>query len=460
MTAWAIAGGLLGIAALIALWAWRYTKAGPNEVLIVAGRQRTVTLPDGTRRRVGYRLVRGGTFVWPILERAQRLSLELHTLEVQTADAYTAHGVRVLVDAVAHVKIRSDETSIELAAEQFLSKSAQDIRRVAMQTIAGHLRAVVGTMSVEDVYLKRGELAARVREAAARDLARMGMDIVSLTIRHVADEEGYIDALGRPRVAQVKQEAAVAEAEADRIARIARLESDRAVEAARRELEAQRAEADLTYELHKQKVAQTVKREELQVALVEKEMQIKIEEQEIARKQKELLATVELPASAEKKRIEMLAEAERARLESEAVGKAAQIRAAGEAEAEAIRAKGLAEADAMRAKSMAWKEYNDAAITQMVVEILPRLAASIAEPLARTDKIVIVGSNGHGAGASRITGDITEILAQLPTVVESLTGVQLQRLIRRIRGSADVPPAESSSPTPSESVSLTSGGQE
>ncbi len=222
------------LAGLIALWAWRYTKAGPNEVLIISGRKRKVVDPDGRKRVVGYRLVRGGAFVWPILERVQRLSLELLTIEIQTADAYTAQGVRMVVDAVAQVKVKGDEASIALAAEQFLSKSKDDIRRVALQVIEGHLRAVLGTMSVEDLYLRRAEFARQVREAARQDLERMGLDILSLTVRHIVDEQGYLEAIGRPRIAQVRQQAAVAEAEADRVARIARLEADRAVEEARR----------------------------------------------------------------------------------------------------------------------------------------------------------------------------------------------------------------------------------
>jgi flotillin len=432
MAPWMIVFGAFATAALVGLWAWRYTKAGPNEVLIISGRRRRVRGPDGQVRTVGYRLVRGGTFVWPIIERVQRLSLELLTLEVQTADAYTAHGVRLMVDGVAQVKVKGDETSIGIAAEQFLSKSKDDIRRVALQVIEGHLRAVLGTMDVEDVYLRRAELAQRVKEAARQDLAQMGLDIISLTVRHIADEHGYLEALGRPRVAQVKQLAAIAEAEADRVARIARLEADKAVEAARREVEAQRAEADLSYELHRYRVAQAVKREEIAVQLVEKELLTEVEAKEIMRKAKELTATVELPAEAEKKRIMALAEAERYRLEAEAEGRAEQIRAMGQAEAEALRAKGVAEAEAMHKKAGAWREYNEAAVTQMVIEVLPRLAGAIAEPLAKVDKIVLVGGNGDGAGASRITADVTRVIAQLPTVIETLTGLKLQQLIEQI----------------------------
>ena len=393
---------VLGVLArLLALWAWRYTKAGPNEVLIISGRKRKVIDPDGRKRVVGYRLVRGGAFVWPILERVQRLSLELLTIEVQTADAYTAQGVRMVVDAVAQVKVKGDEASIALAAEQFLSKSKDDIRRVALQVIEGHLRAVLGTMSVEDLYLRRAEFARQVREAARQDLERMGLDILSLTVRHIADEQGYLEAIGRPRIAQVRQQAAVAEAEADRVARIARLEADRAVEEARRELEARRAEADMAYELQRHRVAQAVKREEMAVRRVEKELAIEIEEKEIERRRRELAATVELPAEAEKQCILALADAERYRREAEAAG----------------------QAEAMQAKAGAWREYNEAAMAQMVVDILPALAKALAEPLSRAERIILIG-DGHG-GISRFTGDLAQAMAQLPALVEALTGVRL-----------------------------------
>ena len=190
-----IIAGAAFLIGLIALWYWRYTKAGPNEVLVIYGRGK-------------YRFVRGGAFVRPIVERAQTLSLGLQTLDVNAADAYTKQGVKVLVDGVAQIKIKSDEKSISLAAEQFLSKPTNEIGQVALQVIDGYLRAIIGTLSVEDVYLNRAEFAQRVRDAAQSDLDLMGLQIVSLTIRHVADEEGYLEALGKPRVAQVKRDAA------------------------------------------------------------------------------------------------------------------------------------------------------------------------------------------------------------------------------------------------------------
>lgn len=441
-----VIAGLVVLAGLIALWYWRYTKAGPNEVLVVAGRGK-------------YRFVRGGTFVLPILERAQTLSLGLQTLDVHAADAYTKQGVKLLVDGVAQVKVKSDENSTRLAAEQFLGKSSNEVGRVALQVIDGYLRAILGTLSVEDVYLTRADFARKVREAAQSDLDLMGLQIVSLTIRHVADEEGYLEALGKPRVAQVKRDAIIGEAKAEEEAMAARYLADTSIARSRRDKEIKatgyeaevasaRAESDLAYDLQRYRKQQEVKREEIAVELVAKDQQIELETREIERIARELEATVKRPADAERYRIEVLAEAEKARLETEAGGKAEATRAEGLAAAEALKAKGLAEAEAMSQKAESWKQYNEAAVTQMVVDVLPELAGAVASPLSKTEKIVVVGGgNGHGTGVSKVTQDVTHIIAELPTLVQSLTGVELGHLVRSlpalINGGQAVEPARS-----------------
>jgi flotillin len=426
------------IAALVALWYWRYAKAGPNEVLVVSGRGK-------------YRFVRGGAFIWPILERVQSLSLALLTLEVHAGDAYTKQGVKLMVDGVAQVKIKSDEDSIRVAAEQFLGKPAEEVRRVALQVVEGYMRAILGTMSVEDVYLSREDFAAKVRASSQADLNQMGLQIVSLTIRHVTDEEGYLDALGKPRVAQVKRDAIIGEAKADEEAMAARYAADTAIAQARRDKEIKEAEfmasvssikaaSDLAYDLNRYKKEQEVKREEIAVALVAKEQQIEVEAKEIERRERELDATVRKPAEAERFRIETLAQAEKLRLETLASGRAEGTRAEGLAEADALKAKGLAEAEAMREKAESWKEYNQAAVTEMFVGVLPELASAVAQPLSKTEKIVVVGgggSNGYGGtGASKVTQDVANVIAQLPAVVEGLTGVQLRDLLAGVPGLA------------------------
>ncbi|MDR7416452.1 MAG: SPFH domain-containing protein [Armatimonadota bacterium] len=446
---WVVVAAAIVAAAVV--WAVRYTKVGPNEVLIISGRRRTVTGPDGRRRVVGYRLVHGGgTFVWPIKEKVQRMSLELMTLEVRTPEVYTVNAIPVTVDGVAQVKIRGDEDSIAIAAEQFLSRSREDVMRTVLQTLEGHMRAVLGTMTVEDIYRGRQELARRVREAASEDLHKMGMEIVSLTIRNVTDTQGYLEALARPRIAQVKRDAVKGEAEAEKEAQQARFQAETAIAQAQRDMElkkaeyeaevkAKRAEADLSYDLHRYRIAQQVKAEEIQVGIVEREKLVELEEREVARKEKELLATVLKPAQVERQRTEVLAEAERYRLEAEGLGRAEEIKARGAAEAEVIRLKGLAEAEAMRRKAESWSQYNEAAVIELIVRVLPELARAVSEPLAKTERIVVVNADAAGSGVSRVPADVARVVAQLPTLVESLTGVKLEQLLERIPNLRDRP---------------------
>jgi flotillin len=423
-----IAAGLLAVLLLIAfaIWAHQYTKVGPNEVLIISGRK---------RRGRGYRIIRGGgTFVWPFREKVQRLSLELLQFDVRTAETYSMHGVPVQIDGVCMVKVDSSDEGIEHAAEQFLSRGREDIVRTAMQAVEGHLRSAIGSFSIEDIYRERHKLVAKVRELVEPDLTAMGLVIVSLTIRNVTDKQGYIEALGRPRTAQVKRDAIRGEAEAEREAKAARYAADTEIEASRRDFETrrakyelevqnQRAESDLAYELQKAITSQQVRAEQLQVEIVERQKAIELMRAEVDRRRRELEAQVLEPAQAEARKIEVLAEAEKERLA-----------ALGSGEADAERLRGLAEAEAMAAKAKAWGDYNEAAIADRLFSILPQLAAAVSEPLSRTEKIVMIGGNGSGPGASKISGDVAKVVAELPAMLEALTGVKLEELLKRVPG--------------------------
>lgn len=428
LTGLIIAGSVL-VALLViafAVWAHQYTKVGPNEVLIISGRR---------RKDRGYRVVRGGgTYVRPFREKVQRLSLELLQFDVRTQETYTTHGVPVQIDGVCMVKIDGGEAGIERAAEQFLSRSREDIVRTALQAVEGHMRAAVGGLSIEDIYRERQRLVASVRELAEPDLERMGLTIVSLTIRNVGDKQGYLEALGRPRTAQVKRDAIRGEAEAEREAKAARYEADLAIESSRRDYEIERAkfkaegrraaaEADLSYELQQAITRQQVRAEELAVEIVERQKQVQLMQAEVERRKRELEAEVVEPALARAREIEAHAEAHRE-----------EVAALGAGEADALRLKGLAEAEAMLAKARSWGEYNEAAITDRVLEILPALASAVSAPLAQTDKIVMIGSNGGSPGASRITGDVTNVVAELPAILEALTGLRLEDLAKRVPG--------------------------
>jgi len=472
------AGGIVFVILIFGLiWASRYTKVGPNEVLIVAGRQHRYADPDGTVRTRGFRVVKGGgTFIMPVIEKADVLSLELLTIDVQTPEVYTSKGVPVKVDGVAQIKVKGDDISIATAAEQFLSKATDDIKNIAMQTLEGHLRAILGTMTVEEIYQNRDAFASKVQEVAAGDMANMGLSIVSFTIRDIRDTQGYLDALGKPRIAQVKRDAQIAQAEADRDAAIrtaqaaqagqeAKFAADSKIAEAKRDYEMnvadytasvnqKKAQSELAYDLQKFKTNQLVKAEEVQVSIIEKQKQIELQQQEILRKQRELEATVQRPADAERYKVETLATARKFQLETEAAGTAAAakatgfaqadvVKATGSAEADANKARGLAEAavieaqgvataEAMRKKAESFKEYNQAAIIQLIVEALPQIAGQISAPLAKTEKMVIINSGGPGGGASKLTGDVTTILSQLPPVLESLTGVKFEKLLEQV----------------------------
>ena len=455
--------------------------AGPNEALIRSGGGRE---PKVT---VGGRLI-----VLPIFFKAQNLSLEVMTLAVETAKVYTKEGVAITVDGVAQVKVARAEEAIRTAAQQFIGKPQREIAQVALQTLEGAQRAILGTMTVEDIYQDRESFAQSVGEVAGPHMANMGLEIVSFTIRDIRDDQGYLDALGRKRTAEVTRDAEIGEAEATRDAAIRRAEAERDAsvvaaqanrdqEAARFEAEtsiaaserdfrvqkaryeqetnARQAEAELAYALQEAKTRQDIREQELQIEVVERTKQIEVEQQEIERRQRELEAGVKRPAEAERYRLETIAAGEKMRAVAEAEaqaetltlhggGEADAIRARGEAEAEAIRARGLAEADAMRTKAEAWKEYGQAAVIDSLLTSLPDVAAAISQPLAQTDRIVMISGEGGSTGASKLTGDVTKVVSQLPDLVESLTGIDILATLKNLpRVVATANGAEGATPT-------------
>lgn len=474
----ATAGMLIVFFMFVAIWANRYTKVGPNQVLIISGRTYRYANQDGTVQARGFRVVKGGgTFVLPIVEKVDILSLELLTIDVLTPEVYTSKGVPVKVDGVAQIKVKGDDISIATAAEQFLSKGTDEIRNIATQTLEGHLRAILGTLTVEEIYQNRDAFASKVQEVASGDMANMGLSIVSFTIRDIRDSQGYLEALGKPRIAQVKRDAQIAQAEADRDAMIkssqaqqagqeAKFEADTRIAESQRDysmnvaayqasVNQKKAEADLAYDLQKYKTGQLVKAEEVQVNIIEKQKQIELQQQEIMRKQRELEANVQKPADAERDKVETLAAARRFQLETEATGTAAAAKvegfakadvtkATGLAEAEAQKARGLAEAavieaqgqataEAMRLKADAFQQYNQAAVIEMMIRVLPEVAGKISEPLSKTERMVIISNgNGSGGGASKLTGDVASIISQLPPVLESLTGIKFECLLEQV----------------------------
>lgn len=460
-----LAAAVVVVAALIILFAVQYKKVGPNEALIISGgRKRTVTLPDRTQKRIGYRYrLGGGTFIKPFVEKVYVLPMDVITLNIRTPEVLTHGGVPLLTESTAQVKVNSSEESIHLAAEQFLGLGRDGIRDIAANVLEGKVREVIGTMTVEEIYRGRQDFSARVMNAAREDFNRMGLVILSFALKEISDTQGYLDALSKPQIAAAKRDAQIAQAETEKEAviksaqarkeaEVARLQAEALIAKAQWENEAKKAEslsvvnakkaqADFSYELERHRLSQDLKKEEAKVLQIEKQEAIKIEELEIARKQKELESNVLKPADARKYQIIAEAEAEEFRIAAEAKGKAEALKAEGLAEAEKIRALGEAEADSMLRKASAWAKYNDAAVFEMYIKVLPELARAVSEPLSKVDKIVIVGGDKE-LGTTRITGQVAQVLAQMPEVVKSLTGADLARFIKDKLSSEPAKPRE------------------
>ena len=457
-------------------------KVGPNQALIIYGTRGTKVLTGG------------GRLVLPLYERAQDFSLELMSFDVAPSqDLYTTQGVAVNVEAVTQIKVRSDDESIKTAAEQFLSKSQSDRENLIRLVMEGHLRGIVGQLTVEDLVKDPENVGEKLLKTVTPDMDKMGLEVISFTIKDVRDKNEYIVNMGRPQIVENKKRADIAaalamrdtqiqQANASREAAVSKSAADQervkaeaeslALQAESQrnlalkkatfdaEVKRQQATADKSYDIQANITQQQVVTEAVRVTEVEKNAQIKVQQAEIQRRELELQATVLKAAEAERRRIETIAEAERQRIFLEAQGQADSnkargfadaeanrargladaevIRARGLAEAEVIRAKGEAEADAMKVKAAAFHEYNQAAVLDKLLTGMPEIVRAIAEPLSKVDKVTIVstgggnGTNGGGLGASRLTGDIVNMVAQVPALFELLSGTRLSDLMGRI----------------------------
>jgi flotillin len=465
VTSWLVPAVVVvaAVVIIVVVIALQYRKVGPNEALIISGgRKRSVTGPDGAHRRVGYRYrLGGGTFVWPFTERADVLPLEVISLTIRTPEVLTHGGVPLMAEAAAQVKVESSDEGIRKAAEQFLGQGKDGIRDVAMTVLEGKVREVIGTMTVEDIYRGRQEFSSRVLQAVRQDLGAMGLVMLSFALKDISDTQGYIDALSKPQIAAAKRDAAIAQAETEKESiikssqarkegEVARLQAEAQIAKAQWENEAKKAEsqvfvnskkaqADFSYELERNRLNQEIKKEEAKVRLIEKEEAVKIEQAEIARREKELEANVIKPADARKYQIKAEAEAEEFRIQSEGRGKADARKLEAQAAADEIRLAGAAEAEVMLKKAQSWDKYNEAAVIEMYLKILPELARAVAEPLAKVDKIVVVGGGDGELGTTKITGQVAGVLAQMPEVVKALTGADIIKFLKEKLGSGETP---------------------
>src|SRR5947207_2238499 len=455
-------------------------KVGPNQALIVYG-------AGGTKIITG-----GSKLVIPLTQRADVFPLELMSFDVAPRqDLYTSQGVAVNVEAVTQIKVRSDEESITTAAEQFLSKSQQDRENLIRLVMEGHLRGIVGQLTVEDLVKDPENVGSKMLKTVTPDMDKMGLEVISFTIKDVRDSNDYISNMGRPQIAQIRKQADIAAALAQRDTQIQQANATREAAVAKSaadqervkaeaeslgfqaesqrnlalkkaafdaEVKKQQATADKSYDIQANVTQQQVIAEAVKVTEVEKNAQIRVQEAEIKRRELELQATVQKAAEADRRRIETVDKAERQRLILEAKGQADAaktrgvgdadanrarglseaevIRAKGLAEAEVIRAKGEAEADAMKVKAAAFHEYNQAAVLDKLLTGMPEIVRAIAEPLSKVDKVTIVstgaGTDGHGLGASRLTGDIVNMVAQVPALFELLSGTRIGDLMSHV----------------------------
>ncbi|TCZ78478.1 flotillin family protein [Paenibacillus albiflavus] len=458
----------------LAFWA-RYKTVGPDKAMLVAGTflggGKNISTDESGRK---IKIVRGGgAFIWPVFQQSQYISLLSHKLDVSTPEVYTEQGVPVIADGVAIIKVGGTVEDIATAAEQFIGKPIEALKSEAQEVLEGHLRAILGSMTVEEVYRNRDKFAQEVQGVAARDLKKMGLQIVSFTIKDVRDKQGYLDALGKPRIAAVKRDAEIAEAEAVRDARIQKAKAEEEgqkaelvrdtniaeagkvkelkVAAFKKEQDTAKAEADQAYQIQEAKAKQIMVEEQMRVELVRKDREIDLQEKEILVRQKQYDAEVKKKADADKYAVEQAAEAEKSRsmreaeamqysIEAQARANAEQKRldglavadaerAKGTADADVIRLRGLAEAEAKEKLAEAFQKFGEAAVLDIIVKMLPELAGRIAEPMSSIEKLTIVDT-GHGEGAARVSNYVTQLMATAPEMLRSVSGIDVEQLIK------------------------------
>lgn len=461
--------------AIVAVYIAKYKTAGPDEALIVTGSylgSKNVHTDDAGNK---IKIIRGGgAFIFPVFQQSEPLSLLSSKLEVTTPEVYTEQGVPVMADGTAIIKIGSSIGEIATAAEQFLGKEKSDREAEAREVLEGHLRSILGSMTVEEIYKNRDKFSQEVQRVASQDLAKMGLVIVSFTIKDVRDKNGYLESLGKPRIAQVKRDADIATAEAEKETRIRRAQAEqeaqkaeleRATEVAesekenqlkvaefRREQDIAKARADQAYDLEQARAKQEVKEQEMQIQIIERQKQIELEEREILRRERQYDSEVKKKADAERYAIEQQAaadkmkqiaqaEAEKYRIESQAQAEAEKIRldglakaeaekAQGTTEAEIIRLRGLAEAEAKEKIAEAFEQYGQAAILDMIIRMMPEYAKQIALPLSNIDKITVVDTGGGtGGGANKVTSYATDLMATLQESLKESSGIDVKQLI-------------------------------
>lgn len=471
---------LVGVFAPVLLYARRYKKVPPDKAMVVYGRRQV--------GKKGYQVITGGAkFIWPIVESYEFLPLGIRTLDVNVDEIVTdvlRSGAKVNIMAVAQVKVSSDPATLDTAAEHLLHKTDLEINEIAMKTLEGHVRGVCATLTLEQINSDRDAISSQIQTMAAADLKNMGIEIRSFVIKEIEDEHGYLDALGVKKTEEVKRDARIGKAiankeavvqeakaamegeraNADAEAQVATFHRDRDItrQKSESEVERERANREIAFAIQDAKRRQELVVEQRIIDIRDKEKQVEVMKQEVLRREQEQAAEQIIPARAdadamaaqadgerrkaifiaegEKQRLILVAEGEKEKLMQVAQGTAERIRQEGtaeadiirlkgEAEAYAIRAKGLAEADAMAKKAEAWEQYGRAALAQIIVEKLPAIVAEAAKPLQTTEKMIIMG----GSGPSDLVKSVVDVAAQAPALVKTLTGMDISELAAKVK---------------------------
>ena len=436
---------LIGIAVLILLLKFlpRYKIAPPDTALIISGllrRNYKVRNADGTvsTKKFGYRIVRGGaTFYIPAIERIDRLDMCLTQVDIRTAQPVpTKEYISVLIDAVANIKIGSDDLSIATAAEQLLHYNPDQIKSLAKDVLEGNMREIIGQMTIAELVQNRDKFAQESIKAAMSDMSNMGLEIINLTIQNFSDKDGnVIDTMAARNVAEKEQDKRIAEAAAEKESRFAEMQAEAEIARQSRDLEVQkaafkqeteeaRAKAEMAYRIEQERINKTFATEHAAAELTRLEKETELKRQSVEIERERLNLEIREKAAAERDRAIAEAEAEKYRRQAEAD---AGLYAA-QKEAEAIRLRGEAEAAAIQKKAEAMRLYGQAAMMEMVVDKLPEIARSVSEPLSKTEKIILFGEGG----ASAMARDTAGTMLQTFEAVKNAVGLDIPQMLRDV----------------------------
>lgn len=426
-----------------------YIKAPTDRALIVSGLRKNPKFVIG---KSALRI--------PFLQRVDKLELKMISVDVKTKESVpTNEYINVNIDSAVKIKVGSSKEMLEKAASNFLNKNEDYIRNSVGDVLEGNVREIIGQMRLEDIVQDRKMFAEKVQENAAPDMARMGLEIVSFNVQNVTDEGNVIENLGIDRVVSISKSAQISRAESERDIEVAkanatkqandaRIEAETAIAERNNELEikkqelkraadVKKAEADAAYEIQQQEQRKTIEITTADANIAKQEKEIELREKEIAVKEKTLDADIRKQAEAEKYATQQKADAQLYQRQKEAeavkaqgIAEAESIKAKGLADAESIKARGLAEAEAMEKKAEAMAKYGKAAMTEMIIKVLPQMAEAIAKPLESIDKVTIIDGGSGENGVGTFSGNVPSVLAKTIESIKETTGFDLTEVMK------------------------------